>query len=237
MTKILFICWGNICRSPSAEYLFRELARREGRENDFLTASAGVSDEEEGQGVHPEMRKLLSARGIDCSAHRARKLRAEDYDNFDLLICMDEMTIGRARRLFFGDEERKIRNLLDFAGRKGEEIDDPWYTREFDRAMREIEIGCRGLLESLSDPVMTLDFSACADREELYKLMRGKMHWQGWYGSNLDALWDILTGLEYEGRSFRIVLPPEESELYSYARLVRETFREAGKLEEEKEEE
>lgn len=233
MTKILFICWGNICRSPSAEYLFRDLARREGRGEEFLTASAGVSDEEAGHGVHPEMRKLLAAKGIDCSAHRARKLTAEDYDSFDLLICMDEMTIGRARRLFGGDRDRKIRNLLDFAGRKGEEIDDPWYTREFDRAMREIEIGCRGLLESLSDPVMTLDFSACTDREGLYKVMRGKMHWQGWYGNNLDALWDILTGLEYEGRSFRLVLPEGEGELASYAKLIRETFREAGKLAEE----
>ena len=229
MTKILFICWGNICRSPSAEYLFRALVREEGREDDFVIASAGVSDEEEGHGVHPGMRRLLEARGIDCSAHRARQLVKADYEDFDLLICMDEMTIGRTRRFFGGDREKKIRNLLDFAGRIGEEIDDPWYTREFDRAMREIELGCRGLLEVLSDP-MELDLRACADREAMYAVMRGKMHWQGWYGSNLDALWDILSSPEYEGRSFRVLVDEGDGELASYARLVRETFREAGRL-------
>ena len=232
MTKILFICWGNICRSPAAALLFTDMVRRAGLESEFFAASAGVSDEEEGHGVYPPMRRLLEAKGIDCSAHRARKLRAEDAEDYDLLICMDEMTIGRTRRLIgpFGEEE-KIRNLLDYAGRKGEEIDDPWYTREFELAMSEIEEGCRGLLETLTGPV-TLDFSCCGAREELYAELREKMRWKSWYGSNLDALWDVLTGLEYEGRSFRILLPPEESPLNSYARLVRETFREAGKLEE-----
>lgn len=233
MTNILFICWGNICRSPAAEYLFRRMADEAGRGGDFAVASAGVSDEEKGRGVHPAMRALLGDRGIDCSAHRARKLRPDDYARFDLLIVMDEITRGRALRFFGGDPEDKLRNLLDYAGRTGEEIDDPWYTLEFDRAMREIEIGCRGLLESLSDDAMLLDLSGCADREALYRVLRGRMHWQGWYGSNLDALWDVLTGLEYEGRRFRLILPPEDSPLAPYAKLVRETFREAGCLEEQ----
>ena len=232
MTKILFICWGNICRSPAAALLFTEMARHGGLEDEFFAASAGVSDEEEGHDVYPPMRRLLEERGIDCSAHRARKLRPGDAEEYDLLICMDEITIGRTRRLIgpLGGDE-KIRNLLDYAGRKGEEIDDPWYTREFERALGEIEEGCRGLFEALTGPV-TLDLSRCAARGEIYAELREKMRWQSWYGSNLDALWDILTGLEYEGRSFRILMPPEDSPFASYAKLVRETFREAGKLKE-----
>lgn len=229
MTKILFICWGNICRSPAAEYLFMDMARRQGREKDFLTASAGVSDEEEGNGVYPPMRRLLEARGIDCSAHCARMLRRGDYKAFDLLVCMDETTIGRTRRFFGGDPERKVKNLLDYASLTGEEIADPWYTRDFETATAEIELGCRALLDALGGAV-TLDFSACRERAELYAELRAKMRWQDWYGSNLDALWDILSSPEHKDDRFRIILPPEDSELNSYAKLVRETFREAGKL-------
>ena len=230
MKKILFICWGNICRSPAAALQLNDTVRREGLEDEFLAASAGVSDEEEGNGVYPPMRRLLEARGIDCSGHRAHKLRRGEAEGYELLICMDELTIGRTRRLLGPDGDGgRIRNLLDYAGRKGEEIDDPWYTRDFDLAMREIEEGCRGLLDTLKGP-LTLDFSRCVERAELYDEMREKMRWQSWYGSNLDALWDILTGLEYEGRSFRLLLPPEDSPVASYANLVRETFREAGRL-------
>ena len=232
MTSILFICWGNICRSPAAAYLFADMARRQGRESDFRVDSAGVSDEEEGNGVYPPMRRVLEARGIDCGGHRARMLRRGDYEDFDLLVCMDELTIGRTRRYFGGDPEGKVKNLLDYAGRTGEEIDDPWYTREFEKATAEIEEGCRALLETLAGPV-TLDFSACRERAELYDELRAKLRWRDWYGSNLDALWDILTSPEHAGERFRLVLPPEDRELCSYAKLMRETFREAGKLEEE----
>ena len=229
MTRILFICWGNICRSPAAELLFTDMLRREGLEADFFADSAGVSDEEEGNGVYPPMRRLLEERGIDCSAKRARPLRSRDAEDYDLLVCMDALTIGRTRRFFGPAAEDKIRNLLDYAGRRGEEIDDPWYTRDFRRALDEIEEGCRAMLESLSGTV-TLDFSRCDSRAALYDEMREKMCWESWYGANLDALWDILTGLEYAGRRFRILLPPEDREVAAYAKLVRETFREAGKL-------
>jgi len=229
MTKILFICWGNICRSPAAEFLFADMARREGLAEEFLTASAGVSDEEEGNGVYPPMRRLLEARGIDCSGKTARRFRRGDYEDYDLLVCFDEATRGRTLRFFGGDPEGKVKNLLDYADRPGEEIDDPWYTRDFEGALREIETGCRALLDALGG-VVTLDFSHCRERAELYAELREKMRWQDWYGSNLDALWDILTGLEHEGERFRLILPPEESEIAAYAKLVRETFREAGRL-------
>lgn len=232
MTKILFICWGNICRSPAAELIFTDMARRAGRGDAFFAASAGVSDEEDGSGVYPPMRRLLEERGLDCSGHCARMLRRSDYEDFDLLVCMDEATIGRTRRFFGGDPAGKVRNLLDYAGREGEEIDDPWYTRDFQLAVSEIEEGCRALLDSFGGPV-TLDFSACRERAELYGVLRGGMRWKDWYGSNLDALWDVLTEPEMRGERFRLLLPPEDSEIAPYAKLMRETFREAGLLEEE----
>ena len=232
MTRILFICWGNICRSPAAALIFTDMARRAGREEEFYAASAGVSDEEEGNGVYPPMRRLLEERGLDCSGHRAHMLSRGDYEDFDLLVCMDEATIGRARRFFGGDPEGKVKNLLDYAGREGEEIDDPWYTRDFQRAISEIEEGCRALLAALGGAV-TLDLSRCRERSELYGVLRGGMPWKDWYGSNLDALWDVLTEPEMRRERFRLLLPPEDSEIAPYAKLMRETFREAGKLEEE----
>lgn len=231
MTRILFICWGNICRSPAAEYLFNDMAARAGLDGAFFADSAGVSDEEEGNGVYPPVRRQLEALGIDCSEKKARALREKDYGSHDLIVCMDALTISRARLFFTGDEDGKIRNLLDYAGRPGEEIEDPWYTRDFDTALELITLGCRAMLEELSGTV-TLDFSACEDRAAIYAELREKMAWQDWYGSNLDALWDVLTGLEHRGRRFRILLPPDDSGVAAYARLVRETFREAGKLEE-----
>ena len=230
MKKILFICWGNICRSPAAALLFNDTVRREGLEDEFLAASAGVSDEEEGNGVYPPMRRLLEARGIDCSGHRAHKLRRGEAEGYELLICMDELTIGRTRRFFGGDPDGKIRNLLDYAGRPGEEIDDPWYTREFETAMREIELGCRALFETLRDDTLVLDLSACGDREELYAVLREGMDLPEYFGGNLDALWDVLTEPTYRARRCRLVLPPEDSPLASYAHLVEETFREAQLL-------
>ena len=232
MTNILFICWGNICRSPAAALVFGELARRAGLADGFFAASAGVSDEEEGNGVYPPMRRLLEARGLDCSGHSARMLRRGDYAAFDLLVCMDEATIGRTRRFFGGDPEGKVRNLLDYAGRTGEEIDDPWYTRDFETALREIELGCRAMLASLGGGAVTLDLSACADRAELYAALRAGMDLPEYCGSNLDALWDVLTEPPYRGRRYRLLLPPEGGELASYAKLLRETFREAGALDE-----
>ena len=229
MTRILFICWGNICRSPAAALVFSELVRLNGMENEFAADSAGVSDEEEGCGVYPPMRRVLEARGLNCTGHVARMLRYRDYDSFDLLVCMDETTIGRTRRFFGGDPDGKVKNLLDYAGRKGEEIDDPWYTRDFEKAMCEIELGCRALFDALGGAV-TLDLSGCHERNALYDILRAEMGLPDWCGSNLDALWDVLTDPEYRGKRFRLLLPPEDSPLSSYAKLVRETFREADAL-------
>lgn len=230
MTRILFICWGNICRSPAAELVFMDLVRREGLEDEFFAASAGVSDEEDGNPIYPPMGRVLEARGLDCAGHCARMFRREDYEAFDLFVCMDELTIGRTRRFFDGDPDGKVKNLLDYAGRTGEEIDDPWYTRDFEKAMNEIELGCRALFEVLCDDAITLDLSACRNREELYDVLRGSMKLPEYFGGNLDALWDVLTEPAYRVRRYRLILPPEDSPIASYSNLVRETFREAEVL-------
>ena len=230
MTRILFICWGNICRSPAAELVFMDLVRREGLVDKFSAASAGVSDEEEGNLIYPPMRRVLEARGLDCAGHCARMLRRGDYEAFDLLVCMDELTIGRTRRFFGSDPEGKVKNLLDYAGRAGEEIDDPWYTRDFEKAMGEIELGCSALLETLCDDTVVLDFSTCSNREELYDVLREGMSLPEYFGANLDALWDILTEPAYRIKRYRLILPPEDDPMASYSNLVEKTFREAGVL-------
>ena len=232
MQKILFICWGNICRSPMAEYVFNDMAARRGLDALFRAASAGVSDEEEGNGVYPPVKRLLAARGIDCSEKRARRLRQSDYAEYDLLVCMDALCCERSRAFFGGDSAQKVRNLLDYAGRVGEEIPDPWYTRDFEAAERDIDEGCAALLDSLKG-IVTLDLRSCRDREELYAVLRSSMSWEDWYGENLDALWDLLTGTENSSGRYRVIPPDETSGVFGYAMRVIETFREAGKLKED----
>ncbi len=146
MTRILFVCHGNICRSPMAEFVMKDIVAREGLSGGFYIASAATSTEELGNGVYPPVRRLLAARGIDCSGKTARQLTRADYDSFDLLVGMDKANIRNMRRICGGDGEGKIRLLLSFAGREAE-VADPWYTRDFEAAERDIDEGCRALLE------------------------------------------------------------------------------------------
>ena len=146
MIKILFVCHGNICRSPMAEFVMKDIVAREGFDKSFYIASAATSTEEIGNGVYPPVRRLLSARGIDCSGKTARQLTRADYDKFDLLVGMDKANIRNMQRICGGDGGGKIRLLLSFAGREAE-VADPWYTRDFHAAERDIDEGCRALLE------------------------------------------------------------------------------------------
>lgn len=149
MKRILFVCHGNICRSTMAQFVFQHLARQRGREQEFYIDSAATSTEEIGNPVHPGTRRKLAQVGIPCGGHRARQLRREEYDQFDLLIGMDEANLRNMRRMLGGDPEGKIRGLLDYAGRPGESIADPWYTGNFDETYVDVLAGCQGLLEQL----------------------------------------------------------------------------------------
>ena len=150
MQRICFVCTGNICRSPMAEFLFRDLAQRAGLGGEFSVASAAVSDEEFGNPVYPPVRRLLKARGIDCSGKTARPLRPADAEAFDLFLGMDRMHLRAMRRILGPAAEGRIRLLLDYAGRPGQEIADPWYSGDFAAAWDDIAAGCEGLLRALS---------------------------------------------------------------------------------------
>ena len=233
MTKILFICYGNICRSPTAEFILRDMLEKTGLKDKFYVSSAAVSDEEVGNGVYPPMKKLLLAHGIDCSGKTARQVTPDDYGRYDLIIYMDEINHRILDCMFDHDPDGKLRNLLDYAGKTGAEISDPWYTRQFQTAWDEIQEGCEGLFRTLVEKeTVTLDFSHCTNLKDLYNELRSRMEWQDWYGETLDALWDILTGLPHKG-SFFVIIPPNESASESvkkYASRIRAVFEEAGVL-------
>ena len=149
MTRILFVCHGNICRSPMAEFVMKDLVRKAGLEERFHIASAATSDEEIGNGVYPPARRELAKHGIGCAGHAARRIRREDYDRWDYLIGMDRANLTNMRRTWNGDPAGKVHALLEFAGRPGQEVADPWYTGDFESTWLDVVAGCRGLLERL----------------------------------------------------------------------------------------
>ena len=149
MTRILFVCLGNICRSPMAEYVMKDLVSKAGVADEFFIASAATSREELGNGVYPPARRKLAEHGISCAGHAARQITEKDYVNYDLIIGMDEENIRNMRRVFSGDPEGKVSLLLDHIGRGGN-VADPWYTGDFEATWRDVNDGCRALLCELS---------------------------------------------------------------------------------------
>ena len=148
MIKILFVCHGNICRSPMAEFVMKDLVRKAGLESQFQIASAATSTEEIGSPVYPPARRKLAEHGINCSGKTARQLTRADYDRYDLLIGMDNANLRNMRRICGGDSDGKIRLLLEFTGRSGE-VADPWYTGDFEATWQDVLEGCSGLLSHL----------------------------------------------------------------------------------------
>ena len=144
--NILFICHGNICRSPMAEFVMKDLVQRAGLDGEISVASAAVSAEEIGNPVYPPARRKLAEHDIRCENKTARQLRAADYEAYDLLIGMDRHNLQVMRRICGGDPEDKMHLLLDFTNTP-RDVADPWYTRDFEQTWQDILSGCTALLE------------------------------------------------------------------------------------------
>lgn len=148
MTKILFVCHGNICRSPMAEAVFRHMLEERSLGERIAVDSAAVSAEEIGNPVYPEANRTLVAHGLPASNHHAWQLTRADYDRYDFFIGMDQENIYRMRQIFGGDSQRKVGLLLAYTEHP-REVEDPWYTGRFDRVFDLITQGCQALLEAL----------------------------------------------------------------------------------------
>ena len=148
MIKILFVCHGNICRSPMAEFIMKDLVRKAGLTDQVEISSVATRAEELGNPVYPMARRMLAEHGIDCSGKTARQLKNRDYEKYDLLIGMDHANIRNMYRICGGDFADKMHLLMDYTAHPGE-VADPWYTRDFDTAWRDLLDGCRGLLDYL----------------------------------------------------------------------------------------
>lgn len=148
MKKILFVCHGNICRSPMAEYIMKDLVKKAHRENDFEIASAATSTEEIGNPVYPPARRKLAEHGIRCDGHAARQIVRSDYDYYDYIIGMDTYNLRNMNRFFGNDPDGKITLLMDYTSRPGD-VADPWYTGNFDATWRDCLEGCEALLNRL----------------------------------------------------------------------------------------
>ncbi|MBE6332508.1 MAG: low molecular weight phosphotyrosine protein phosphatase [Bacteroidales bacterium] len=148
--RILFVCHGNICRSPMAEFVMKKLVADAGREDEFEIASAATSTEEIGNPVYPPARRKLAEHGISCAGKTARQLRRGDYEHYDLLIGMDRYNLANMRRMCGGDPDGKIHLLLDYTDHP-RDVADPWYTDDFDATWRDCVEGCSALLRELEN--------------------------------------------------------------------------------------
>ncbi len=145
MTRICFVCHGNICRSTMAEFVFAHMVNEAGLADSIQVDSMGTSTEELGNGPHYGTVRKLREVGVPMYPHRATQVRMGDYGNFDYFIGMDDANIRNLRRIFDGDKEGKVYKLLSFAG-KSRDIADPWYTGDFDATYRDVVEGCTALL-------------------------------------------------------------------------------------------
>lgn len=148
MYKILFVCHGNICRSPMAEFVMKDIVKKAGRSDEFYIASCATSTEEIGNPVHHGTRRKLAEVGISCHGKRAVQLTKSDYNKYDYIIAMDEMNIRNIMRIIKSDPEGKVSLLLSHAGMSGS-IADPWYTGNFDDTYRDVLLGCKALFNEI----------------------------------------------------------------------------------------
>ncbi len=148
MIKIMFVCHGNICRSPMAEFVMKDLVRRAGLESEVFVASAACRRDEIGADTYLGTREKLDEMGIPYEKRRARQITSDDYERYDLIVAMDEENMRDLARMPQGDPAKKTRLLMDFAGeRRG--VADPWYTGDFDATFRDVKAGCGAILQEL----------------------------------------------------------------------------------------
>ena len=148
MTRVLFVCHGNICRSPMAELVMKDMIKKRGLGDKIEVDSCATSTEELGNPVYPPAARELSLHGIDSKGKYARQLCRADYGRFDLLVGMDSANIRNMHRMLGGDPEGKIKKLLDYTGR-GNDVADPWYTGDFSATYSDVVAGCEALLKTL----------------------------------------------------------------------------------------
>ena len=148
MKKILFVCHGNICRSPMAEFVMKDLVKKAGLESQFCIESAATSREEIGNPVYPPARQKLKEHGISCEGHAARQLTNQDYEEYDLLIGMDQANLRSMYRICGGDFADKMSLLMEHTDHPGD-VADPWYTGDFEATWQDVLAGCQGLLKEI----------------------------------------------------------------------------------------
>ena len=154
MKRIMFVCHGNICRSPMAEFIFKNIVLKNGVEKDFYIESSATSDEEIWNGignpVYPPAREELAKHGLKCDGKRAVRLKKSDYEKFDLFVCMDSNNFRNVNRIFRNDPDCKVHKLMDYTSRGGD-VADPWYSDKFDVAYNDILEGCECLYKFLTE--------------------------------------------------------------------------------------
>jgi len=148
MIKILFVCHGNICRSPMAEFVMKDMVKKKNISDMFEIASAATSTEELGNPVYPPARRKLQEEGLNCSGKTARQMTRDDYAYYDYIIAMDRFNLRNMARFVGDDPEGKVSLLLDYTDSPGD-VADPWYTGDFEQTWKDVCTGCKGLLENI----------------------------------------------------------------------------------------
>ena len=153
MLKLLFVCHGNICRSPMAEFVMKDIVRKNGLSDEIYVESCATSTEEIGNDIHYGTKRKLTEMGVPFEKRGARQITKKDYENFDYIILMDSYNMRNLKRIIPDDTKNKVFKLLDFTERKGDDIADPWYTGNFDETYNDVLEGCNGLILKLKSEI------------------------------------------------------------------------------------